>query len=237
MRYMIEGDTLPVVICEVEPGETMITEGGAMSWMTPNMNMETTSNGGIGKIFSRAFSGESLFLNKYTATGGVGQIAFASSFPGSIKKFDIAPGEEIIAQKSAFLAATSGVNLSIHFQKRLGAGFFGGEGFIMQKISGNGLAFLEIDGNCSEYMLGPGESILIDTGHLAAMSETCTMDVQTVKGIKNALFGGEGIFLTRVTGPGKVYLQSMPISNVANLIGAKINVGNKSGGFNISLGD
>ncbi len=215
MRYLIEGDTLPVVICEVEPGETMITEGGAMSWMTPNMNMETTSNGGIGKIFSRAFSGESLFLNKYTATGGVGQIAFASSFPGSIKKFDIAPGEEIIAQKSAFLAATSGVDLSIHFQKRLGAGFFGGEGFIMQRLSGNGVAFLEFDGHVKEYELQPGQQLIVDTGYLAAMTSSCSMEIKTVPGLKNKLLGGEGFFNTVITGPGKVWLQTMPICKVA----------------------
>ena len=218
MRYIIEGDTLPVVICEVEPGETMITEGGAMSWMTPNMNMETTSNGGIGKMFSRAFSGESLFLNKYTAKGGVGQIAFASSFPGSIKKFDIAPGQEIIAQKSAFLAGTSGVDLSIHFQKRLGTGFFGGEGFIMQRLSGNGVAFLEFDGHVKEYELQPGQQLIIDTGYLAAMEASCSMEIRTVPGLKNKLLGGEGFFNTVITGPGKVWLQTMPISKVAECL-------------------
>ena len=218
MRYLIEGDTLPVVICEVEPGETMITEGGAMSWMTPNMNMETTSNGGIGKIFSRAFSGESLFLNKYTATGGVGQIAFASSFPGSIKKFDIAPGQEIIAQKSAFLAATSGVDLSIHFQKRLGAGFFGGEGFIMQRLSGDGVAFLEFDGHVKEYNLQPGQQLIVDTGYLAAMTSSCSMEIKTVPGLKNKLLGGEGLFNTVITGPGTVWLQTMPVCKVAECL-------------------
>ena len=147
MNYNIEGEPLPVVICNLEANETMITEKGAMSWMTPNMKMETTSNGGIGKMFGRAFSGESMFQNRYTSMGGPGMIAFASCFPGCIRPFQIAPGQEIIAQKSAFLASTSGVELSVFFQKRIGAGFFGGEGFIMQRLSGNGLAFFEFDGH------------------------------------------------------------------------------------------
>lgn len=218
MKYNIEGEPLPVVICEVEAGETMITESGAMSWMTPNMKMETTSGGGIGKMFGRAFSGESLFLNRYTAQGGEGTIAFASSFPGSIRAFEIAPGQGIIAQKSAFLAGTAGVDLSIHFQKRLGSGFFGGEGFIMQKISGNGMVFLEFDGYVKEYELQPGQQMVVDTGYLAAMTESCRMDVQTVPGLKNMFFGGEGIFNTVITGPGKIWLQSMPVVQVANVL-------------------
>ena len=218
MRYTIEGEPLPVVICYLEAGDTMITESGAMSWMTPNMKMETTSGGGIGKMFSRAFSGESIFLNRYTAQGGAGTIAFASSFPGSIRAFEIGPGQEIIAQKSAFLAGTSGVDLSVHFQKRLGSGFFGGEGFIMQKLSGNGLAFLEFDGYVKEYELQPGQQMVIDTGYLAAMTGSCQMEIKTVPGIKNMFFGGEGLFNTVITGPGKIWLQSMPIAQVANVL-------------------
>ena len=218
MRYTIEGEPLPVVICDLEAGDTMITESGAMSWMTPNMKMETTSGGGIGKMFGRAFSGESIFLNRYTAQGGAGTIAFASSFPGSIRAFEIGPGQEIIAQKSAFLAGTSGVDLSVHFQKRLGSGFFGGEGFIMQKLSGNGLAFLEFDGYVKEYELQPGQQMVIDTGYLAAMTGSCQMEIKTVPGIKNMFFGGEGLFNTVITGPGKIWLQSMPIAQVANVL-------------------
>ena len=135
MNYTIEGEPLPVLICNMEAGETMLTEKGAMSWMSPNMKMETTTNGGIGKMFGRAFSGESMFVNRYTAQGGPGLIAFASSFPGSVRAFEIAPGQDIVAQKSAFLASTSGVDMSIFFQKRLSSGLFGGEGFIMQKFS------------------------------------------------------------------------------------------------------
>ena len=215
MNYSIEGTPLPVVICELEPGESMITEKGAMSWMSPNMKMET-KGGGAGKMVGRMFSGEAMFQNIYTAEGGAGQIAYASSFPGSIVPFEIAPGNDIVAQKSAFLASTAGVELSIHFQKRLGSGFFGGEGFIMQRLSGNGTAFLEIDGYTKEYQLAVGQSIVIDTGYLAAMDATCQMEIVSVKGLKNKLLGGEGFFNTVVTGPGRVFIQSMPVCQMAN---------------------
>ena len=217
MKYSIEGAPLPVVICDLEAGETMITENGAMSWMTPNMKMETVG-GGVGKMVGRMFSGEAVFQNRYTAEGGPGQIAYASSFPGSILAFEIAPGKEIIAQKSAFLAASDGVELSVAFQKKLGGGFFGGEGFIMQRVSGQGTAFLEIDGYVKEYELAPGQQIVIDTGYLAAMTGTCSIDIQTVPGVKNILFGGEGLFNTVVTGPGRVWLQSMPVAQLAGAI-------------------
>lgn len=217
MKYSIEGTPLPVVICDLEAGEMMITEKGAMSWMSPNMKMETIG-GGAGQMFGRMFSGESMFQNHYTAEGGPGQIAFASSFPGSILPFEIQPGKDIIAQKTAFLASTSGVQLSIAFQKKFAGGLFGGEGFIMQKLSGQGMAFLEIDGYVKEYELQAGQSMLIDTGYLAAMESTCTMDITTVKGIKNKLLGGEGFFNTVVTGPGRIYLQTMPIVQTAGVL-------------------
>jgi uncharacterized protein (TIGR00266 family) len=215
MKYSIEGGTLPVAICTLESGESMITESGSMSWMTPNMKMETTSNGGIGKAFGRMFSGENMFQNRFTAQGGQGLIAFASSFPGSIRAFNIAPGQELIVQKKGFLASEAGVELSVFFQKKLGAGFFGGEGFIMQKLSGQGVAFVEFDGHVVEYDLQAGQQMIIDTGYLAAMSATCKMDIQKVPGVKNMLFGGEGLFNTVVTGPGKIYIQTMPISTTA----------------------
>lgn len=217
MRYEIKGETLPVVICYLDGGETMITEKGAMAWMSPNMKMETSA-GGLGKAFGRMFSGESIFQNRYTANGGNGMIAFASSFPGNIIAYDIAPGREIIVQKRGFLASEAGVNLSVFFQKKMGAGFFGGEGFIMQKLSGNGTAFVEFDGSITEYTLQPGQQIIVDTGYVAAVEGTCSIDVQTVSGVKNVLFGGEGLFNTVITGPGKIWLQSMPIYNLAGLI-------------------
>lgn len=218
MKYQIVGDTLPAVICQLEPGEKMITEGGGMSWMSPNMLMETTSNGGIGSVIGRMFSGEKAFQNVYTAQGGEGMIAFASCFPGSIRAFEIAPGQEMIFQKSAFLAGEVGIEMSVFFNKKLGTGFFGGEGFIMQRISGQGTVFAEFDGHVVEYELAPGQQIVVDTGHLAAMTASCQMDIRSVPGVKNMLFGGEGIFNTIITGPGRVWLQTMPISNVAGVL-------------------
>ena len=218
MRYQIQGDTLPVVICELQQGERMITESGSMSWMSPNMKMETSTNGGIGMAFGRLFSGENMFQNIYTAMGGPGMIAFASSFPGSIRAFEISPGNEMIFQKSAFLAGESSINLSVFFNKKLGSGIFGGEGFIMQKVSGNGIAFAEFDGHVVEYDLAAGQQIVVDTGYLAAMTSSCQMDIQSVPGVKNMLFGGEGIFNTVITGPGRIWLQTMPISNVAGIL-------------------
>ena len=218
MKYQIVGDTLPAVICQLEPGEKMITEGGGMSWMSPNMLMETTSNGGIGGMIGRMFSGEKAFQKVYTAQGGEGMIAFASCFPGSIRAFEIAPGQEMILQKSAFLAGEVGIEMSVFFNKKLGTGFFGGEGFIMQRISGQGTVFAEFDGHVVEYELAPGQQIVVDTGHLAAMTASCQMDIRSVPGVKNMLFGGEGIFNTIITGPGRVWLQTMPISNVAGVL-------------------
>ncbi len=218
MNYEIKGGEFPALICTLEQNEVMITEGGGMSWMSPNMKMETTTNGGIGKMLGRMVTKESLFQNRYTAVGGQGTIAFASSFPGEIIPLDLSDGKEYICQKSAFLASTSGVNLSIQFRKKLGAGLFGGEGFIMQKLSGNGTAFIEVDGSIVKYTLQEGQKIIIDTGHLVMMSSTCQLDIQTVKGAKNILFGGEGLFNTVVTGPGEIALQTMPISKLAQRI-------------------
>ena len=215
MRYEVVGEPTPAVICHLEAGESMITESGSMVWMTPNMKMETNAGGGLKKAFGRMLSGESIFQNVYTAEGGPGMIAFASSFPGQVKAIEITPDRPIVAQKSAFLASENGVELSTFFQKKLGAGFFGGEGFIMQKISGNGVAFVEIDGYAAEYTLQPGEKMIVDTGNLAMMDATCQIDIETVKGVKNMFFGGEGVFNTVVTGPGRIILQTMPISGVA----------------------
>lgn len=218
MQYQIAGEPLPVVTCQLAAGETMVTERGSMSWMTPNMRMETTTNGGLGKAFGRLLAGEALFQNRYTAQGGPGLIAFASSFPGSIRAFEIGPGKELVVQKSGFLAAEAGVELSVFFQKKLGSGFFGGEGFIMQKLSGQGIAFAEFDGHVVEYELAAGQSLVVDTGYIAAMDATCSMDIVTVPGVKNALFGGEGLFNTVVSGPGHIWLQTMPISSVAAVL-------------------
>ena len=218
MKYEIKGTPLPVAICSLEANETMITEKGSMCWMSSNMKMETTSNGGIGKALGRMFAGEAIFQNRYTPIGGPGMIAFASSFPGQILPIQIQPGANMIVQQSAFLASEVGVELSVHFQKKFGTGIFGGEGFIMQKLSGSGMAFVEIDGSVVDYSLQAGQSMLIDTGYLAMMDESVTMSIEAVKGLKNMVFGGESVFNTKVTGPGRVWLQTMPISNVAGAI-------------------
>ena len=216
MKYEIKGGTFPIVVCQLEDGEQMITEKGAMIWMTPNMQMETVG-GGVGKMLSKALSGESMFQNIYTAKGD-GMITFGSSFPGRVLPVEIKPGKEFIVQKTAFLAAQKGVNLSIHFNKKAGAAFFGGEGFIMQKLSGEGLAFVEIDGDLVEYELGEGEKLVVDTGNVAGFESTVSIDIQKVPGLKNMIFGGEGLFNTVLTGPGKIWLQTMPIVSVAGAI-------------------
>ena len=195
MRYEIKGGVFPIVVCYLEDGEQMITEKGSMVWQSPNVKMET-SGGGLGKMFSKALSGESMFQNIYTAQGGAAMITFGSSFPGKILPIEIAPGKEIILQKKAFLASESGVKLDIHFNKKLGAGFFGGEGFIMQRLSGSGMAFAEIDGELVEYDLAPGEEMIVDTGNVAGFEPGVSIDIRQVAGIKNKLLGGEGFFNT-----------------------------------------
>ena len=217
MRYEIKGGVFPIVVCYLEDGEQMITEKGSMVWQSPNVKMET-SGGGLGKMFSKALSGESMFQNIYTAQGGAAMITFGSSFPGKILPIEIAPGKEIILQKKAFLASESGVKLDIHFNKKLGAGFFGGEGFIMQRLYGSGMAFAEIDGELVEYDLAPGEEMIVDTGNVAGFEPGVSIDIRQVAGIKNKLLGGEGFFNTVLTGPGKIWLQTMPISGVAEAI-------------------
>lgn len=218
IKYEIQGGDLPVVICYPEAGQCLKTERGAMSWMTPNMQMSTNAGGGVGGVFGRMVTGESIFMNEYRAVGSSGMIAFASSFPGSIIPYEVSPGKELIVQKRGFLAMEDGLQLSVAFQKKLGVGFFGGEGFIMQKISGNGTVFLEIDGSCIKYDLQEGQSMIVDTGYIAAYTGNCKIDIQAVKGIKNIMFGGEGLFNTVITGPGTVYMQTMPIYGVANAI-------------------
>ena len=216
MKYEIKGGAFPVVVCQLASGEQMITEKGSMVWMSANIGMET-KGGGVGKMFSKVISGESMFQNIYTANGD-GMIAFGSSFPGKIMAVEVGRGTSLIVQKSAFLASEKGVDLSVHFNKKVGAGLFGGEGFIMQKVSGNGVAFIEVDGDLQEYELAAGEQLVVDSGYLLGMEGSVSMDIQSVKGVKNVLFGGEGFFNTILTGPGKVWLQTMPISNVASAI-------------------
>ena len=212
MKYEIKGGNLPVVICTLDENEKMNTQGGGMTWMSPNMQMETEGGGGLGKAFGRALSGEKIFRNEYTAHGGSGMIAFASSVPGAIVAVEVTPDKPIVVQKGSYLAATEGINTEVFFRKQLGSGLFGGEGFIMQKVTGNGIVFLEIDGASVEYELKAGEKMVVDTGNLAYMDATCSMDIVQVKGVKNVLFGGEGLFNTVITGPGKMTVQTISLS-------------------------
>ena len=218
MQAKILGDSLPVVTCKLLKGESVVTESGGMSWMDEGIKMTTSTNGGIMKGLGRALAGESLFMNTYTAEKDDVEIAFSSSFPGKILEFDLSQGETIIAQKKAFLCAESTVDIAMHFRKKLGAGFFGGEGFIMQKITGPGKVYLEIDGEVVKKELQAGEKLKVDNGYVAAMEAGVKLDITTVPGLKNIMFGGEGLFLTTVEGPGTVWLQSMPISKLAGLL-------------------
>ncbi len=218
MEAKIVGDMLPAVVCKLAKGESVITENGGMSWMDEGIEMKTTTNGGIMKGIGRAFAGESIFMNLYTAEKDNAEIAFSSSFPGQILEFDLKEGESIIAQKRAFLCSEKTVDIKMQFRKKLGAGFFGGEGFIMQKITGPGKVYLEIDGNVIKRELAEGEKIKVDNGYVAAMTQDVKLDIETVKGVKNVLFGGEGLFVTSLKGPGTVYLQTMPVSKLASLL-------------------
>lgn len=217
METKISGEELPYVVCKLQKGESIVTENGGMSWMDDAIKMTTTTNGGIMKGLGRALAGESIFMNVYTAEKDDVEIAFASSFPGQILEFNLNEGETIIGQKRSFLCAEQTVDISMHFRKKIGAGFFGGEGFIMQKFQGPGKVFLEIDGAVYKRELASGEKIKVDNGYVAAMTSNVDLNIETVKGVKNIVFGGEGLFVTTLTGPGTVWIQSMPISKLAGM--------------------
>jgi uncharacterized protein (TIGR00266 family) len=218
ISYRIDGTTMQVVTIQLQQGEIVYSESGGMSWMTDNVEMKTNTGGGIGKMLKRAFSGESLFITDYYVNRGTGIVAFANEFPGKIIPFHLSDGQSIIMQKDSFMAAEKSVDLEIHFRRKLGAGFFGGEGFIMQKATGPGLVFCEVDGEVVEYNLQAGQVLKVDTGHVAVFEPSVQFDVSIVKGFRNILLGGEGLFLARLEGPGKVWLQTMPMLNLAKKI-------------------
>ena len=230
MEYEIIGGSFPVVECTLKAGESMITQSGSMAYMDPTITMDTSTNGGIEKVIGRLFTREHLFQNIYTSEKDGSKIAFGTSVPGSIKAIKLERGKSIICQKFAFLASHGNIELSTFFNKKIGVGIFGGEGFIMQKLSGDGIVFIEIDGSNKEFELASGEQLILSTGYLVNMDETCTIDVQTVKGIKNIFLGGEGIFNTVITGPGKVTVQTMPLARLSNSIAAylPLNINNSS---------
>ena len=218
MKYEILGGSFPVVECTLKKGESMITQSGAMSYMDASMTMETTTNGGLGKVVGRMFTKEKLFQNNYTATKDDSKIAFCTCVPGSIKAVKLEKGQTLLCQKSSFLASYGNIELSTFFNKKIGVGIFGGEGFIIEKITGEGIVFIEIDGSTREFELAENEQLILSTGHLVSMDDTCTIDVQTVKGLKNIFLGGEGLFNTVITGPGKVTAQTMPLPKLATCI-------------------
>ncbi|MGI6113265.1 MAG: TIGR00266 family protein [Mahellales bacterium] len=222
MNYTILGNNFPAVEVTLQAGEGITSQSGGMAWMTQNIEMDTKMKGGLKKGLGRMFSGDSMFMVTYTCTEGEGMITFASTFAGEIKVLELQEGQSIICQKNSFLAAQDSVELSVHYKKSLGTGFFGGEGFIMQRLTGPGIAFVEIDGAAIEYELAPGQVLKVDTGYVAMYEETVSMDITRVKGFKNVLFGGEGMFLTTLTGPGRVWLQTMPFANFAEKIIAKV---------------
>lgn len=223
MRYQVIGDTMPAVeVVFDRPGETMYTQSGGMAWMSEGVSMDSNMRGGLGKSIGRMFSGESLFMATYKAERPGAMIAFASTVAGEVLPVDIGACGGMICQKGAFLCAEETVNLSVALTKKLSAGFFGGEGFILQDISGNGMVFLEIDGNKVEKQLAPGEVIKVDTGNVVAFEKSVKYEVETVKGIKNIFFGGEGLFLTKLTGPGRVVLQTQNFNEFAGRIARMI---------------
>lgn len=218
MNYKISGDSLPVLTLELEPGEGAKATSGAMGWMNGAVKISTDMDGGLIKGIGRMLAGESLFFCHYRAEGGRVLLSMPSSLPGSIVAMELAQGQSIIAQKSAFMCSSESAGVSVAFTKKLSTGFFGGEGFILQRITGPGMAFFEIDGSVTEYELAPGEVMKVDTGHIALFEDTVSYDIETVRGFKNMLFGGEGLFLALLRGPGRIWLQSMPIAKLAELI-------------------
>lgn len=218
MQSKIDGTVMQMLTVYLNKGESVYTESGGMAWMTGGLEMSTNTRGGLMKGLGRSLAGESLFMTTYTSTVDGAWIVFTPEAPGKIVELDLAPGQVWIAQKDAFMVAQESVDLAIHFRKRLGAGFFGGEGFILQKLTGPGKAWLEVDGETIEYTLRDNQMLKVDPGHIAAFESTVTYDIETVKGLGNILFSGEGMFLATLRGPGKIILQTMPLSNLASKI-------------------
>ncbi len=218
MQHQIRGTVMQTLDIQLQAGETIFTESGGMAWMSGNIRMDTGMKGGLMGALGRSLAGESMFMVDYTCESGEGFVTFACEFPGKIVPFPLGAGESIICQKDSFMCAEKSVSLEMHFRRKLGAGLFGGEGFILQKLTGPGAAFLELDGEITEYDLQAGQQLKVDTGHLAAYQPSVSFDIVMIKGVKNILFGGEGLFLADIRGPGKVWLQSMPIVNLAGKI-------------------
>ena len=221
MNYKIIGQTVPLVETKLNAGESMYTQSGGMAYQTEGIEMKTNARGGVIKSIGRMFSGESIFMANYTAETDGAKIAFGSTVPGSVVPVDVSMSD-IICQKGAFLCAEQSVNLQIALTKKFTAGFFGGEGFILQRISGKGIVFLEVDGDMVERNLAPGEVLKVDTGNVVAFDSSVGYEVEMVKGLGNIFFGGEGLFITKLTGPGRVLLQTQNFNDFAGKIISRI---------------
>lgn len=217
MQYTISGTVMQTVAIDLAPGEVVYSQTNCMCWMNDAVEMNTSTGGGMLSGFLRTLSGGSFFITDFTARGN-GHVAFAPRFPGTILPVQLAPGQSLICRKETFLVAEKSVTLEVAWQQRIGAGFFGGQGFILQKVTGPGTVFLDLSGELVERQLGDGERLLVHAGHVGIMEPTISFDIQMVSGFKNILFGGEGLFLATLTGPGRVALQSMPIMNLAEEI-------------------
>lgn len=218
--YQIYGDDMQLVEVELDPGETVRAEAGCMMFMEDGIQMQTSTGGGLFKGLKRMVTGESFFITSFM-NGGQGKrhVGFAAPYPGKIIPINLLEHNgQFMCQKDAFLCAAAGIEIEIAFTKKIGAGLFGGEGFILQKLTGDGLAFVHVGGTVIERVLKPGENLRVDTGCLAAFETTVSYDIQSVGGFKNALFGGEGVFLALLSGPGKVYLQTLPFSRLADRV-------------------
>jgi uncharacterized protein (TIGR00266 family) len=215
MRYEIHGTVMQVVDIHLNKGESIYTESGGMAWMKGDIDMSTNSKGGLMAGLGRMLAGESLFMTTYTCRGDAGTVVFTPEAPGKIVNVQLSAEQSLICQKDSFMCAEDSVKLEMHFRRKLGAGIFGGEGFILQKVTGPGLVFLEVPGEVREYTLAAGEVMRIDPGHIAIFEPTVKYDISRVKGVTNVLFGGEGLFLATLTGPGHIWLQTLPLSNLA----------------------
>lgn len=222
MQSRITGTTLPVLEIGLEPNDMVVATPGELSWMTPNVQMRTSTNTagarGLWGAITRAVSGGGLFMTEFTSSGGLGAVAFAAKVPGQILEVQVQPGRGYLVHRHGFLCATYGAELTSALQRRLGAGVFGGEGFVLQRLSGTCTAWVELGGEIVSHELAPGESLLVHPGHVGMFEESVAFDITTISGISNALFGGDGLFLVRLTGPGRIWLQTLTMPNLAHAL-------------------
>lgn len=222
MKSRITGTTLPVLEIGLDPGDQIVSEPGQFSWMSPNIALQTTTQAagakGIFGILGRALSGGGLFMNTYETTGGQGMVAFAAKVPGAIMEVQLTPNTSFMVHRHGFLCGTRGVELAIGFQRSLGVGIFGGEGLVLQKLSGVGSAWVELGGEIVSYTLAPGETLNVHPGHIGMFASSVTFDIMTIPGLKNAIFGGDGLFIAKLTGPGQIWLQTLTMPNLAHAI-------------------